>query len=96
MIVNNKKNKRSPEGQIIDSLENVVERQRETIREKDDRINKMKKLHELQLKREQRKNIEIAELKTQINVLAEDDEDAYIPKPGWNNSDNIRIFKEEE
>ena len=69
MIVNNKKNKRSPEGQIIDSLENVVERQRETIIEKDDRINKMRKLHELQLKREERKNMEISELKRQINIL---------------------------
>lgn len=59
------KNKRSAEGQIIDALQDIVERQRETIREKDDKIAEYEKHIRQQTDIIKRKNKIIEELRTE-------------------------------
>ena len=59
------KNKRSAEGQIIDALQDIVERQKETIREKDDKIAGYEKHIRQQTDIIKRKNKRIKELRTE-------------------------------
>ena len=59
------KNKRSAEGQIIDALQDIVERQKETIRKKDDKIAGYEKHIRQQTDIIKRKNKRIKELRTE-------------------------------